>query len=116
MRVAVLPTLEAFDDVGMVQIQPLLDVRDDIMQLTFIQMICIRGDLAPGDVDAYLTVERLVACFELSTADQLAVAEIPTLGVCFDDLVVCRVQRHRSQRGCLLHELVGNERPEREQG
>lgn len=66
-----LPALEALDYVRMLQFKAFPHVCQHRLELLLRQVVGVAAQLAPGDVDANLRVERLVDGLEAATADDL---------------------------------------------
>lgn len=69
----VLPALKAFDDVWVLQVQALGHLADYLLQLFITQMVWLCADLAPGHINADLSVKGLVDLLEAPLTHHLSV-------------------------------------------
>lgn len=67
----VLPALKAFDDVGVVQLETGAYVVGDVGELLWTEVVCLRADFAPCNVDPILRVKGLVHLLESALANKL---------------------------------------------
>lgn len=67
----VLPALKALNDVGMVQLEACAYVFGNSRELLWREVVGLRANFAPCDVDAILRIECFVDLLESALANQL---------------------------------------------
>jgi len=93
MSIGIFPAFEALNDVRVIQVEPSLDIRNDTVKLVIAQAAVLSRDLAPGDIDANLTVKSLVTRLEFATPHELPIAIIPLLWVSFENVILSNAFR-----------------------